>query len=231
MRGDSIGQRVRASLARHGAPRTFFYFALKSLNRVVWVRILKGFHIEDPDPAYLGAPERYRCGFLDEQALAGYCGREDYELPEAFLRSALGKGDECYGILAGGTLAGYGWYSKTATEVTDDLRLHFDPRYIYMYKGFTHPEHRGQRLHAIGMTQALAAYRERGHRGLVTFVEADNFDSLKSVRRMGYRCFGSLFVVRILGRYLSLTTPGCGEYGFGLETAPRARPARGSAPA
>jgi len=231
MRGESSVGRVRASLARHGATRTAFYFALKALNRVVLIRILRGFHIEDPDPAYLGVPEGYRCGFLDERTLAGCCGREEYELTEEFLRRALGKGDECYGIVAGGTLVAYGWYSKTATEVTEGLRLSFDPRYIYMYKGFTHPQHRGRRLHAIGMTKALEAYRQRGHRGLVSFVDADNFDSLKSVHRMGYRCFGSLFVVRILGHYLSLATPGCKEYGFGLETARGTRPASGPAPA
>jgi hypothetical protein len=97
------------------------------------------------------------------------------------------------------------------------LILHFDDRYIYMYKGFTHVEHRGQRLHAIGMTRALEAYLARGYKGIVSYVEWNNFASLRSCYRMGYTGFGSIIVARILGRYIIHASSGCKPYRFKLE--------------
>lgn len=86
-----------------------------------------------------------------------------------------------------------------------------------MYKGYTHHNYRGQRLHAIGMTRALAEYLKRGFEGLVSYVEATNYSSLKSVYRMGYRDFGKIYVFRIFGKYLIHSSKGCKKYGFGIE--------------
>ncbi|SRR5713226_6724458 len=97
MRAASVRPWPQASLGNHGTWRTFSALCLRAINRLVWFKILRGFHIENPDPAYLHAPDRYRCGFLEEQVLFDCAKREDYELSEAFLRSALGKGDECFG--------------------------------------------------------------------------------------------------------------------------------------
>jgi hypothetical protein len=95
-----------------------------------------------------------------------------------------------------------------------------------MYKGFTDPRYRGQRLHAIGMTRALHEYRRRGLRGIVSYVESTNFDSLKSCFRMGYKVFGSIYLARLLGRHFARSSPGCEPYAFrvviGQYTAPRA---------
>jgi L-amino acid N-acyltransferase YncA len=83
-----------------------------------------------------------------------------------------------------------------------------------MYKGFTHPNYRGQRLHAIGMTMALDHYLNQGYRGLVSWVEANNIRSLRSCYRMGYRHFGEIYVVKIFRKYLILCSKGCEDYGF-----------------
>ena len=88
-----------------------------------------------------------------------------------------------------------------------------------MYKGFTDPRYRGQRLHAIGMTRAMRHYKNNGCKGLVSYVEARNFDSLKSCLRMGYRVFGSVYVTRIFGRYVALSSPGCRRFDFRLRSA------------
>src|SRR5262249_50981302 len=95
-----------------------------------------------------------------------------------------------------------------------DLKLHFNPEYIYMYKGFTHDNYRGQRLHAIGMNLALREYLNRGYRGLVSYVESNNFASLKSVYRMGYKDFGTVYILKMLGEKLIYSSPGCKKYDF-----------------
>jgi GNAT superfamily N-acetyltransferase len=192
--------------------------------------ILKCVSIDRPDPAFLTLDPRYQAGFIEADVLRRYTTQADYDMPESFLGRALAVNDECFGIRDGETLAAYGWYSTSANHFSDELTLHFSPAWVYMYRGFTHPSYRGQRLHAIGMTMALEAYRARGFKGLVSCVEARNDNSLKSVYRMGYHDFGTIYGVR-LGRLLGMRhpssrvlnhqflycTPGCRAFGFWLE--------------
>jgi hypothetical protein len=166
--------------------------------------------------------EKYRGLFLPEAMLREFAKNPEHELSESFLNHALGKGDECYGFLDGTSLVSYGWYSRLPTQ-TDwaNLAVHFDDRYIYMYKGFTHVNNRGQRLYALGMTRALQEYLARGYKGMVAYVEWNNFDSLKSAYRMGYKKFGTIYSLRIFNRYFLHSNAGCGRYQFRLE---RVRP-------
>ena len=136
-------------------------------------------------------------------------------MSRAFVDEALRNGDECYAMRDGETLAAYGWYSTRPTPIHPaELVLQFAEGHIYMYKGFTDKRYRGQRLHAIGMTRALQHYLDAGHRGIVSYVESTNFDSLKSCFRMGYEVFGSVYVVRIFGAYFTWAGPGCDAFGF-----------------
>jgi hypothetical protein len=93
-----------------------------------------------------------------------------------------------------------------------------------MYKGFTGRDYRGQRLHAIGMTRALQHYLDGGYGGIVSYVESTNFDSLKSCARMGYRVFGSIYAVELLGRWFAFSSPGCARFGFRVASTPRPGP-------
>jgi ribosomal protein S18 acetylase RimI-like enzyme len=219
---------IRLSLSNFGVARTVCDLALRAVNRAVLLKILKGVVIEKVDPRFLACAERYRFARLDEAALRPFAGTQEHELSEEFLREAFARGDECYGFLEGRALAAYGWYAHRPTPLeTPGLVLHFQDRYVYMYKGFTHPAHRGQRLHAAGMTKALSILLERGYRGLVSYVEATNFGSLKSVYRMGYADFGTIVVLGLGGRHVTRASAGCAPYGFRVE---RARPAPVSLP-
>lgn len=187
-------------------------------------------YVEGPDPAFLELDPRYQAGFLASDRLRHYAAQGGCDLSEAFVARALAAKDECFAIRAADVLAAYGWYSSTANHFSDELTLRVDPGWVYMYRGFTHPAHRGRRLHAIGMTRALAAYRARGFKGLVTCVERSNRASLRSCARMGYRVFGCIYAAQLgrllglrhpRGRLLSLPlvycTPGCKRFGLQLE--------------
>jgi hypothetical protein len=195
-----------------------------TLNRLVDYRVLKGVKVTRPDPAFLSGPEAYRYGFLDAETLRRFAVDSQYDLGQEFLNEALPKGDECFGILDGDTLASYGWYSRRPTNISEDLAIHFSPEFVYMYKGYTHPKYRGQRLHAIGMTKALQAYLERGHKGLISYVEANNYSSLKSCYRMGYEDVGEVYVARLFHRYRTWHTRGCRDHGWHVQQTPAARP-------
>lgn len=190
---------------------------LRAISRVTFFKILKCVHIEVPDPSYLELENRYQYGFLEKSLLLEYCRQEENHLAEEFLHKAFAEGDQCFAIRDRDVLASYGWYSNRPTEISDNLRLHFDNGYMYMYNGFTRPEYRGRRLHAIGMTMALKEYLGRGFKGLVSYVEANNLSSLKSVYRMGYRDCGDIYVLWIFGRYLISCSAGCKNYGMSLE--------------
>lgn len=192
--------------------------------------ILKCIYIDTVDPAFLTLDPKFDAGFLGADTLRPYAAQPEYDMPETFLHRALAAGDECFGIRHGSDLAAYGWYSTTANQFSDELKLHCSPSWVCMYRGFTHSRYRGQRLHAIGMTMALSAYLGRGFKGLVSCVDVKNEASLKSVYRMGYRDFGTIYGIkvghligmrrprgRLLNRQLILCTPGCRAFGFRLE--------------
>ena len=206
---------------RWGAIKTLQDLGLRGLNRLAAARILKGVAIETVDPEYLKLDKPYRGDFLSEAVLTEVVrNRPEYEMSERFIRQAFAKGDECYGFLDGSVLAAYGWYSNRPTAIdAPGLVLHFDERYVYMYKGFTHIEYRGQRLHAVAMARALDTYLARGYRGLVSYVEWNNFASLRSCYRIGYTDFGNISMLRLFGHYLTMADRGCKRYHFRLEHA------------
>jgi hypothetical protein len=193
---------------------------MRAVNRAVSFQILKGMTavLSDIDRSLLEAPGLESRFATREELLAALARPEiAEEMSAEFVESALERGDECFALFDGDALVSFGWYSTQPTAIADDLRLHFDPAWVYMYKGYTVPAYRGQRLHGIGMSMALAACTERGARGLISYVRSNNFQSLRSIHRMGYRIFGDVFALRARGRVLTWATPGCQPYGFRLE--------------
>jgi hypothetical protein len=207
-------------LKQYGMTKTVADVALRLANRVMFLKVLKCVTIETPNPEFLNCDGNYRGMFLEPELLRKFSAFPEYELPRSFLDRALAKGDECYGFLDGDVLAAYGWYSRKPTE-TDwrGLMIHFDDEHIYMYKGFTHPNHRGKRLHAVGMSRALEAYLAAHYKGIVSYVEWNNFASLKSCYRMGYTDFGTIYAAAIGGHWMLHCDVGCRRGGFRLANA------------
>lgn len=211
---------VRDTVTRYGVQAAATNIAYRAACKVIDVTILKGVSLTNNslDRTYVEEDAGYRWRFLDGDTLRRAVRRRGaaLEMDEAFLDDALARGDRCYGALDGDTIAAYGWYSTIPTPITDDMILHFDSAYAYMYKGYTLREYRGKRLHGIGMARAMDAYVREGRRGLVSVVDAANFASLRSCYRLGYRSFGQLVYARIAGRYFTYATGGCEEYSFYL---------------
>jgi len=203
---------------RHGCAKELHNLAVKGINLFTVFKILRAVAIGRANLEFTKCPEHYRPGFLTAKMLHEFAVNPENEMSESFIEEALSKGDECYGVCDGDRLASYGWYSFRPTRIDPpDLQLRFNHEYVYMYKGFTHVRYRGQRLHAIGMTLALQHYLDRGYSGLVSYVESNNFNSLKSVARMGYEEFGSIYLMRTFGRYLTHASRGCESFGFAVE--------------
>jgi hypothetical protein len=216
VRVQRISAEFRSQASAFGFWSALRALLLRAIQRVIDFKVLRAMSISVVAPAFLELPAGMSGDFLDRETLRRMSADPQYDVTPQFLDEALPKGDECYAIVDGDQPAAYGWYAHSPTLMTDGMRVYFDPAYIYMYKGLTLDAYRGRRLHAIGMTRALAAYKARGFKGLVSYIESDNLTSIKSAHRMGYVDFGRVFIVSVLGRYVTFRTPGCAALGFGV---------------
>lgn len=214
----------RRERARFGLRSTLREFAFRSIHHVVSFRVLRGIYLAAADARFTECPPGFTGDFLSRETLQRVSLDRRYDLPPEFVDDALGRGDVCYGILDGERVASYGWYTDAPTKINDDLWLHFDEAYVYRYKGLTLEPYRGRRFHAISMARTLDAWRRRGYRGMVAYVEANNLSSLKSVYRLGYVTFGRVFILRILRRYFIFNSPGCKPFGFRVVAERRRTP-------
>lgn len=209
-------ERIKRTHKNFGIPAVCFDFVYRALSQMTYFKILVGMTLElkDVAPKFLDMPAKYSGKILTHEELEHFSKDPENDLPSAFIEYALSKEDECYAILDGERLAAYGWYSNKPTRLSYDLDLHFDNSYRYMYRGWTVKAYRGQRLHAIGMANALKHYHNQGYRGLISYVEANNFSSLRSVYRMGYKSFGKVYILRVLDKYLIHYNKPCEQYNF-----------------
>lgn len=210
---------LKDHVGKYGAGATLHELEIRLINKVVGFQILKGMTVTMPDvkdPGLLSVPG-FEGRFVSVEQLWKYSQDEIYEMPPGFLNTALARGDRCYALFEGDTLAGYGWYSTLPTALDDHFVLHFDPVWTYMYKGYTLPSYRGKRLHALGMCSALQALTREGRKGLISCAASNNFASLRSVDRIGYRIFGDAYLLRVAGRTFTYATRSCREYGFRVE--------------
>jgi ribosomal protein S18 acetylase RimI-like enzyme len=209
-----IREQLLNDVKAHTVSDTVYDLIYRCVNRLTPLMVLKCVAIDAVDRSFLQGAGGYRCEFLDPERLLPLSENPEYQMDRDFLDEAIGKGDACFAIFDAHRLASYGWYSTKPTKVNEDLELQFDERRVYMYNGFTHPNYRGQRLHAIGMTMALDHYLNQGYRGLVSWVEANNVGSLRSCHRMGYRDFGEIYIIKLFRKYLILCSKGCKDYEF-----------------
>jgi len=230
VRAGTFVSKLHTRVKRDGLYGTLHVAAFLALNRVTLCKIFRGVWLERVDAKFLEEPAGYLGTFLSDEVLMRFAADPANELSPAFVEAALAKGDRCYGVLHGDTLAAYGWYAHNATPVgLDDLVVRFHPDHVYMYKGFTHEEHRGKRLHAVGMAKAMRHFQDAGYRGLVSYVESVNLASLKSCYRMGYQSFGSVYLLKLGERFLTAASPGCARFGFEVRPGgPTRAPARSS---
>lgn len=221
----SIVQKAFRKRQRHGTGALLHLLCIRLINRLFPFKILRGECVAKVDAGLIHYPPHYTPSFLAPRALHEFAADPAAEMSRAFVDDALRNGDECYAICDGEKLAAYGWYSTRPTPIKpSDLVLHFAEGYVYMYKGFTEPRYRGQRLHGIGKTRALQHYLESGYRGMLSYVESTNFDSLKSNARMGGRVFGSIYVLQLFGRWFTFSSPGCKAFDFRVASTGRPAP-------
>ena len=210
---------VRQNAKQFGTKSAFLDVGYRAAGKLIPLMAFKGMTavLADVDPTLL-SPGPYEARLATKKDLLKVMKDPEWQsqLDEAFVEKAMNAGDECFGIFDQGKMVSMGWYSMNATPVSENAEIVFDPAWVYMYKGYTQKTHRGKRLHGIGMSSALKMYTEQGARGLISYVEVNNFASLRSIEKMGYRIFGEVGAAEIGGKLRTACTNGCKPFGFYL---------------
>jgi|KBSSwiStaDraftv2_1062776.scaffolds.fasta_scaffold04060_7 hypothetical protein len=204
------GQRERSAMSipgsteilgyahRLGWSRTLARGLYVAANQLATVSILDCFHLrrEDINTALTNAGGQYECRFLAPPEMIPVADRCEAPL-NRILHEAVARGDAAYAIFDGPRLASIGLYAERPTPIMTDLVVSFDPPERYMYRGYTLPDYRGQRLHALGILRAALELFDRDVPQLVTVCERTNYPATISVLRMGWQPSGTIYRVGI----------------------------------
>lgn len=191
---------------------------VRTLGNFVYIDALKCMVLtmHTVDRGILSRKVGYDEKFLSESECLYFAENYDTDMREDDVRGHFAKGDSCYAFLKGHELASYGWYSTSTTKLPSGQIVNFDPTYVYMYQGYTRKTHRGKRLHGIGMARVLKLYCHLDYKGIISMVDARNYESLRSIHRLGYRIFGRIYVIRVGKKFFVWQSVGCKKYGLAV---------------
>jgi RimJ/RimL family protein N-acetyltransferase len=144
---------------------------------------------EDLDFSVSASNPHYKRLLIPASEMRQYQPQLQDQLTESFLERAEQRGDYCYAIFDQADLVSFGWYA-TATAHLFDRCLTFNPNFVYMYHGYTRPDYRGERLHALGLAEAMMAFQVQEKRAIVSTINITNYPVRKSIERLGFRYSG-----------------------------------------
>jgi GNAT superfamily N-acetyltransferase len=210
---------------RFPLPQRIYRAALGRLWRWLGLRVFfvrkRPIGGEQDVPARLD--EHYRHMWMREQDLEPYADDPLLQLSRDFIREAALRGDLCFGILYHGRLVAYRWYSLSGvTPCEEGVFIHYKhPGRVYAYKLFTHPEHRGKRLHLHTVKHTDSYLSSLGYDHTVGYIETHNFASLRNNSRLRDSSgIGLVVLLKVLGRSLVFNSPGLRRHGVSMATHP-----------
>jgi hypothetical protein len=173
---------------------------LKIINKFINLKILRCLVLSEVNLNSNELSSEFNIEFQDTNNISKYFTNKYYDITETIKNDAIKKNDDCLCVFDDEKkIAAYSWYStKDTWSGVHDLDFIFSPEYIYTYKVFTEKKFRGLRLHALQMKHALHHYQVLGKKGIICHVYSDNYNSLKSSYRMGFKEIGSFYVFNIL---------------------------------
>ena len=167
-------------------------------------------------PEYIKLPEHIEIRQASERELWAATSNPDVHISADFLREALARGDKAYAAFDDGQIVAYTWRTGETAPHDGGLRVQVSPPFVYGYKGFSLPSHRGMRLNIAVNEAASAHYRELGYTHSAGFVALYNQSKLVNEREHGYEFLGYAGYLRWFGRIIPFRTHGAKQAGFGF---------------
>jgi GNAT superfamily N-acetyltransferase len=110
---------------------------------------------------------------------------------------AFERGARCLLQYDGDALVGYTWLNASPLiHIMWGLHFNLPDDTAYNYKGFTAPAYRGKGFQPLRHLKVLEHIRDQGQRRLFGYVDHLNLNSIRGVRKSGYRKIGVLRCVR-----------------------------------
>jgi GNAT superfamily N-acetyltransferase len=151
---------------------------------------------------------------MTEAEMLAYCDDDELELSQEKVRAAFRRGSLCVGALRDGTLLGYVWLAFGPTPHVNGVRVEFPPDARYTYKSFVRPLWRGQRIAARLAAHGDALCVKRGRTRTASFIDIDNYPSIRSSEAMGTKTVGFAGYLHCLGMVFAFRSPGAKRFGF-----------------
>jgi len=204
---------IQRDLKYFGTACTIYDIFLRVLNWFVFLKVLRVIAISEI-PTKPALPPNFRFEHIPVGEVARLSQNPEYALHPRLLHEMARGNNTCFGIYDGRTLANYMFVFVTPALMTDELEVAFGPRYAYLCAAFTHPRYRGLHVNSLGVDLGVREYLTRGFREILAYVESNNFSSLKSFARCGWRTVGTVHILRLFGRYIIHNGRGCSAYAF-----------------
>ncbi len=159
---------------------------------------------------------------LDPQGVLTLCADPASGVDAGDARRRLAQGQFFIASFADEALVGYDWYASGPVCLEQGaVYFVFDPSLICCAYSFVRPAYRRRGLGADRWDFAHRVFAARGWRGTVYYIETHNFSSLRAAAKRteaAQRWVGMFAHVRLMGRWLCWTSPGCRRLGISVTT-------------
>ncbi len=110
---------------------------------------------------------------------------------------AFEKGDRCLLQFDGDVLVGFAWVAASPlVEIMWGFHFNMPDDTAYNYHSYTSPVYRGKGYQALRHLKLLEHIKKTGQHRLFGYVDQANLDSLRGVKKSGYKKVGVLRCVR-----------------------------------
>lgn len=137
-------------------------------------------------------PEGYRIGYASAEEIAAadehHTELDQRERDEGVIR--LGFGHRCVAVFHGNLLVFTMWENPHNVNVPGLVKRRLSPKQSFLYKAYTSPEHRGQRLYQAGLAFALRSIASEGKAETVGYAHIKKKASRAGLARLGYHEVG-----------------------------------------
>jgi GNAT superfamily N-acetyltransferase len=155
------------------------------------------------DRSHLLTPDierRFTFRLLESGEVKRYAADFENELTSDLAERIQAGRDLCYAAFSQQRLAAYIWLALGSLEAEHNrgralrsgVAVSFPPDVAFVYKAFTRPEVRGQRLYPAMLASALDVLESRGVSRLLTTADWTNRAALNSCSRIGFQDLGTI---------------------------------------
>jgi hypothetical protein len=118
-------------------------------------------------------------------------------------------------------LVAYCWraFSATVHDRKHNIWIDFNADAVYGRYGFTLPVHRGKHIMPSLYTFADDYWLDKSKTLSIGYIETDNYSSLRTGIKVGYRAVGYAGYIYLFGKLFSFRTPGAKKHGFRFFTS------------